>query len=198
MDDQPHKGQAPQPTPEPSPEPIPAPPEKSIDLNAVAGEDTGAVLTDILKSAAARAGGPLQGAVEEFLGGKGELLESTRSSLTRGKTAAKKEIAAFLVERFKLAPAVAKVVANLLIRLVPALGELVGGEETQQTKPRRKKKSASKTAKKTATKKKKKPKKKTAARKTTSKTAAKKKPKPTTAKKKPRSASKTKKRKKTT
>lgn len=183
--------------PEPAVESTPATPEKSLDLSAVAAEDSSSVLTDILKSAAARAGGPLQSAVGEFLGGKGELLESTRSSLTRGKTAAKKEIAAFLVDKFKLAPAVAKVVANLLIKLVPSLGELVGGTTEEKPKPRRKKKkAAAKTTKKTASKTKKKPKKKISAKKSTPKTAAKKKRKTAAVKKKPKKTTSTKKKKK--
>ena len=170
--------------PEQEPISTSTPPEKSADLSGITAEDSNAILTDILKSAASRAGGPIEAAVEEFLGGKGELLESTRSSLSRGKTAAKKEINAFLIEKFNLAPAVAKVIASLLIKLVPQLGELIGEKEKSAVK-----KKAAKSKKKTAST----TKKKAAKKKTAKHTTAKQKAKSTAAKKNTKSTGKAKK-----
>ncbi len=139
------------------------------------------LLADILKAAAGRSGGVVEAAVDEFLGGRGELLELVRTSLTGRKTAAKKKIAAFLEEKFKLSGEVALVIASLLIKVAPGAGDLVEKVSPDEKKPARKKKaakSAKKTAKtkKTASKTKAKTKKKTAPKKkkATAKSSAKK------------------------
>lgn len=105
-----------------------------------------ALLADILKAAAGRSGGLVGVAVDEFLGGKGELLEVVRSSLTGRKTAAKKKIAAFLEEKFKLPDEVALILAALLIKVAPAVGSLVEEAAGEKQKPPRKKPSGKKKA----------------------------------------------------
>ncbi len=135
-----------------------------------------ALLADILRAAAGRSGGLVGAAVEEFLGGKGELLEVVRSSLTGRKTTAKKKIAAFLEDKFKLSAEVALVLAGLLIKVAPAMGSLVDQTYGEEKKPARKKKAAKPAGKKDkARAKKTAPKKKKTTAKTNSKKAAKKK-----------------------
>lgn len=120
-----------------------------INLNLPAGEDTN-LLAAGLKALAGSSGGPLVDAVEEFLGGKGELLETTRSVLLRNKTTAEKEVAEFLEKKFNLSPVVAALVAPLVIKLVPALAKSVAGSSTSTTaakpkpKPRKKPKTSEK------------------------------------------------------
>ena len=154
-----------------------------INLNLPTGEDTN-LLAAGLKALAGSSGGPLVDAVEEFLGGKGELLENTRSVLLRNKTTAEKEVAEFLEKKFKLSPVVAALVAPLVIKLVPALAKSVAGSTTSTSaakpkpKPRKKPKTSEKeTPKKPKT--------------STSKTKPKTKPKTTTSKKKPAAKKKT-------
>ncbi len=158
-----------------------AAPEQPLTAERSAQVGQPALLADILKAAAGRSGGVVEAAVDEFLGGKGELLELVRTSLTGRKTAAKKKIAAFLEEKFKLSSEVALVIASLLIKVAPGVGDLVEKASPDEKKPARKKKAAKspkKTAKtkKTATKTKAKTKKKTApkAKRTTAKPSAKK------------------------
>jgi len=138
-------------------------------------------LVEGLKSAAGLAGGDVQGAVEEFLGGKGDLLDTTRAAVERGGTSAKSVVAAFLQEKFKLSPTLAGIIAPLLVRLFPAIGKLTGtSTAADKPKPRRKKKPTASTAKPAASSKKKPKKKETATAK------PKKKKTPGTTKKKPK------------
>lgn len=153
-----------------------------------------ALLADILKAAAGRSGGLVGAAVDEFLSGKGELLDVVRSSLIGRKTAAKKKIAAFLEEKFKLSADVALVLSALLIKVAPAAGSLAEKTVEKEKKPSRKKptvkKKAAKTPKKAASKAA--PKKKITAprKKTTPKASAKKANKTSTKAKKPSAKSK--------
>lgn len=154
-----------------------ATPKQPLTAERSAQVEQPALLADILKAAAGRSGGVVEAAVDEFLGGKGELLELVRTSLTGRKTAAKKKIAAFLEAKFKLSGEVALVIASLLIKVAPGVGDLVERASPDEKKPARKKKAA-KTAKtkKTASKTKAKTKRKTAPKKkkTTAKSSAKK------------------------
>lgn len=153
-----------------------------INLDLPTGEETN-LLAAGLKALAGSSGGPLVDAVEEFLGGKGELLENTRSVLLRNKTTAEKEVAEFLEKKFNLSPVVAALVAPLVIKLVPALAKSVTGSTTSTTaakpkpKPRKKPKTSEKeTPKKPKT--------------STSRTKPKAKPKTTTSRKKPTATAK--------
>ena len=95
-------------------------------------------LVESLKAIAGQAGGSIEPALNEFLSGKGELHEATRAAALRGGTSSAAEIASLLITRFNLAPALASLVAPLLVNLLPALGQSAGGAATATPKPRRK------------------------------------------------------------
>lgn len=152
-------------------------------------EEAGDANQSLLRAMGGKADDPLGKAFAEFLGGKGDLLETTRLALTRGKKTADEEIAVFLSDRFGLNKTAARVAAKLLIQVFPGIKKLAGTTEKPAAKPKKKKPAAKKKpASSTAAKDKKKPaaKKKTE-KKTTPKKPAAKKPaakKKTTAKKK--------------
>lgn len=153
--------------------------------------DDNNILIASLKAAAGQSGGLVETAVNQFLNGEGDLLTTTRTAVTRSKATAKNEVAAFLEAKFKLSPAVAKLIAMLLVKLFPSIGKLTGKTTAAKKKPRRKKKPTTSSSAKTEASSKKKPKKKTTSRpKTTSSKPAAKKKKPakkeTTPKKKPK------------
>lgn len=102
------------------------------------GEQTN-LLVQALKTAADKIGGPLATAVDEFLAGKGELHETTRAAITRGSGSALGDVAAALIEKFSLSSPTAKLIAGLLVKLMPALGK----ETAAKKKPRRKTSSSS-------------------------------------------------------
>lgn len=119
------------------------------------------IFVDGLKAIAGTSGGPLEDAIREFLSGKGELHETTAAAVTRGSSAVG-EVGSVLEKQFDLNPAIAKLVASLLVKLVPSW------KETKKAKPRRKPKTAASAKKETTAKKK-------AKKKTAAKPAAKKK-----------------------
>jgi len=181
--------------PEQPTEPKPAELTRSEAPISIDSENEADVLSASLKALAGASGGALSTAVEDFLGGKGELLEATRSASSKAKKTAKEEVAAFLTKNLKISPTLAKLVAPILLKLFPVLGKTVGGKETTEkpaskpkpkpkpttkpkTKPKKKKKTSEK-EKPAASTTKKKPKKKPAAKKPAKKTAKK-----TTSKKK--------------
>jgi outer membrane biosynthesis protein TonB len=84
-----------------------------------------------LTSLAGQSGGPLQAAVGEFLGGRGELLQ--RASSSSSKKTAIENVEEFLTTKLNVSPTLAKLIAPLVVNLVPALG----GETA---KPRRRRK----------------------------------------------------------
>jgi hypothetical protein len=176
----------------------PEEPTRSTGPISIHSENESDVLTASLKALAGASGGTLQTAVEEFLGGKGELLEATRSASSKANKTAKEEVAAFLAKNLKLNPTLAKLVAPILLKLFPVLGKTVGGKDTTEkpaskpkpkptTKPKtkpKKKKTSEKEKPATSTTKKKPKKKPVAKPKTTAKKPAKKTAKKTTSKKK--------------
>jgi outer membrane biosynthesis protein TonB len=142
------------------------------DVPAPEGESTGEpknLLAESLKTIAGLSGGSLETAVSDFLNGGGELHEATRAAVGRGKTATS-EVESLLIKKFNLSPTVARLVASLLVKLIPALKE---DATSSKKKPRRKPKKPAKEKPTT----KKKPKKKAAPRTAKEETAAKKKPK---------------------
>jgi hypothetical protein len=157
----------------------PEEPTRSTAPISIHPENEADVLSVSLKALAGASGGALSTAVEEFLGGKGELLEATRSASSKASKTAKEEVAAFLTKNLKLNPTLAKLVAPILLKLFPVLGKTVGGKDTTEkpapkpkpkptTKPKKKK--TSEKEKPAASTTKKKPKKKPAAKpKTTAK-----------------------------
>lgn len=145
--------------------------EKSLGFEKAKPVEQDNVLIASLRAAAGQSGGQVEASINQFLNGEGELLETTRSAVTRSKTTAKNEVAAFLEKKFNLSPTVAKLVAMLVVKLFPSISKLTGNATTEKKKPRNKKPKTSTTTSK------KKPKKKTTSKpKTTaSKPAAKKK-----------------------
>lgn len=176
--------------------------EKAIGLGKDQPGDDNPVLIASLKAAAGQSGSLVETAVNQFLNGEGDLLETTRSAVTRSKTTAKNEVAAFLESKFNLSPAVAKLLATLLVKLFPSIAKLTGEASAEKKKPRRKKKPTTTSSAKKETSSKKKPKKK----KTTSQSkpaaskpaAKKKKPTATSSKKKATTKKKPKKKTRTT
>jgi len=173
----------------------PAEPTRSTAPIPIDSDNEADVLSASLKALAGASGGALSTAIEDFLSGKGELLEATRSASSKAKKTAREEVAAFLTKNLKLSPTLAKLVAPILLKLFPVLGKTVGGKESTEkpaskpkpkpkpttkpkTKPKKKKKTSEK-EKPAAGTTKKKPKKKPAAKKPAKKTAKK-----TTSKKK--------------
>jgi hypothetical protein len=160
------------------------------EMDASPGEEnTGEqkdILVDNLKAAVGQSDGALDAALDEFLDGKGVLHEATRSALTRGGDSALTEVIKLLTKQFKLSPAVAKMIASLILKLQSSGSGETAKESTSKKKPRRKTKP--KTAQKETSSAKKAKKKITAkAKKSTSKTTAKKK---TASKTKPRTSTK--------
>lgn len=170
--------------------------EKSLGLGGNQSGQEAANLAGSLRSIAGQAGGPLEGAINEFLSGQGELHTATRAAASSGTTGVK-SIIDLLTSRFKLSPAIANLIAPLLVKLLPALAnqqsketEKESGKDTAKPKPRKKPKSKSESSsKKETTSGKKKPKKEAPKKpKPAAKPAAKKKPakKETVAKPKPK------------
>jgi hypothetical protein len=120
------------------------------------------IFVDGLKAVVGSTGGPLEDAINDFLSGKGELHETTAAAVTRGGCSAVSDVGSVLEKQFDLNPAIAKLVASLLVKLVPSL------KKAKKAKPRRKPKTAASAKKETTAKKK-------AKKKTTAKPAAKKK-----------------------
>ncbi len=126
------------------------------------GEDN--LLVMGLKTLAGNAEGDLEKAINQFLKGKGALHDLTSAAVTRSKTTADSEIAELLEKTFKLSPAIAKLIAPLLTKLLPFTKkekESASPKEPRKTKPKAtakekeevtsKKKPGKKTTKKTKT-----------------------------------------------
>ena len=147
------------------------------------------ILVESLKTAAGQSDGALDAALDEFMEGKGVLHETTRSAITRGGSGLS-EIIKLLTSQFKLSPAVAKIIASLILKMQSSVSKETAKDSTEKKKPPRKAKPKTASSAKKEPSSSKKPKKKTTAKppKTTSKKPAKKK---TVAKAKPRSTKKT-------
>jgi hypothetical protein len=101
----------------------------------------------ILETLAGQAGGPLQNQLSQFLNGEGQLLDVTSKAATTGGDFATNIIVTFLTSTLKLNPAIANMVAPLLLQLLPSVaGNLFGGQAAQETaaKPKSQKKTTSK------------------------------------------------------
>jgi hypothetical protein len=92
------------------------------------------ILLGSLKALAGQSGGAAAEEISEFLGGKGALHETTRAAMARGSASAQDELSALLINKFKLSPTIASVIAGLLVRLLPSIGK----EAPARKKPRRK------------------------------------------------------------
>jgi hypothetical protein len=165
-----------------TPEADPGPSEENTD-------EKKDILVESLKTAAGQTDGALDAALDEFMEGKGVLHETTRAAITRGSSGLS-EVIKLLTSQFKLSPAVAKIIASLILKMQSSVSKETAKDSTTKKKPRRKAKPKAASSAKKKPSSSKKPKKKTAAKaqKTTSKKPAKKK---TAAKTKPRSSKKT-------
>jgi hypothetical protein len=117
-------------------------PDLSDKSSGTAGESAGEadrVLVESVKAFAGQSGGPLEGALEEFLGGKGALLEAAQAAGTR-RGSAVDEVVAVLAKQFKLSPAVAALLAGLLVKLLPFAGKETAKEPAAKKKPKAKRK----------------------------------------------------------
>ncbi len=138
------------------------------------------LLVDSLKTLAGQAGAGAQPVLDQFLSGQGELAEVTRAAAASGSTSALNKVINLLTTTLKLSPAIAKIIAPILLKLAPSLGNQAAAKETEKEpaekkKPRRK--TAANSKKETSSSKKKTDKKSTAKpKKTPAKPAAKKKP----------------------
>lgn len=177
---------------------IPHPKEENLNIQDVQTEEQDNAIAEGLETLAGRSGGELKTAIDEFLKGKGELLESTRSALAIDKKSAEKSIIDLLIARFNLSPTLAAVIAPMLLKLIPG-----AEKKKRRTSTKRKKKTTPSAKRKTGTKKKKSTasakKKKTTTKKPKKKTATTRKKKPanstnkkttTTKKTKPKSSTK--------
>lgn len=100
----------------------------------------------ILTSLAGQAGGPLQNQLSQFFNGEGQLHDVTSKAAATGGDFATNMIVTFLTSTLKLSPAIANMVAPLLLQLLPSItGNLFGGqaEEKPAAKPKPRKTSSS-------------------------------------------------------
>jgi hypothetical protein len=115
-------------------------PDEIEQFTAQVGDDeqhTRAV--ELLQLAAA---GPASAAGDEighFLEGRGDLLDTTRAAVARGGSSAVSSVRDFLVQQMHLSPALASILAPLLVKILPKIGT-VSGPAGAATKPRPKKK----------------------------------------------------------
>ena len=114
--------------------------EKRLGLGSESSGEQNTRAVEMLKAAAGQSGGSVENELNDFLNGRGALLETTRSAVARGGSTASSEVAAFLTNQLHLSAPLAKLIAPLVIQLFPAIGKLAGGSTTTKPKRRRKKK----------------------------------------------------------
>jgi hypothetical protein len=153
------------------------------------GDENTDAKKDILVESLKTEAGQTDAALDEFMEGRGVLHETTRAAITRGGSGLN-EVIQLLTSQFKLSPAVAKIIASLILKMQSSVSKETAKDSTTKKKPRRKAKPKTASSAKKKPISSKEPKKKTAAKakKTTSKKPAKKK---VVAKAKPRSTKKT-------
>jgi hypothetical protein len=100
------------------------------------------LLIETLKIVSVQASEGLGKELNEFLNGRGNLLETTRSAISRSGSSAAKDLAAVLKETFNLSSASANTVAALLVKLIPSINKTTSEEETSKPKRPRKKKTS--------------------------------------------------------
>lgn len=100
-------------------------------------------LAERLMSVPGQADESLESALNDFLGSRGVLSETTRAALLQGGSGLD-DIIALLVKQFKLSPAAAKMIASLIKNLQPSGGSATAAKK----KPRRKAKAKESAAKK--------------------------------------------------
>ena len=105
------------------------------------------ILVESLKALAGQLGEGVGKEVNEFLNGRGSLLETTRTAVVRSGSSASKEVAVFLKEAFNLPAAMANTLAILLVKIFPSISKLTGEEDAAKPKRPRKKKASTSTSK---------------------------------------------------
>jgi hypothetical protein len=93
------------------------------------------ILVESLKVFAEQSGEGVGKEVNEFLSGRGRLLETTRSAVIRSGSSASREVAVFLKEAFNLPATMANTLAALIVKIFPSISKLTG--EAEAAKPRR-------------------------------------------------------------
>jgi len=99
-------------------------PAENENMNKADEDDAGSqygLLAAGLKALAAQSGGLGETVVNEFLKGEGDLHERTRAASVRGTGIAESDVTAFLVEKFNLSTTVARLIAPLLLKLLPSV-----------------------------------------------------------------------------
>lgn len=106
----------------------------------------------MLETLAGQAGGPLQNQISQFFNGEGQLHEVTSKAAATGGDFATNMIVTFLTSTLKLNPAIANMVAPLLLQLLPSItGNLFGGQtEKPAATPKKPRKTSSSSTKSTA------------------------------------------------
>ena len=79
------------------------------------------LLVDSLKTLTGQAGAGAQPVLDQFLSGQGELAEVTRAAAASGSTSALNKVINLLTTTLKLSPAIAKIIAPILLKLAPSL-----------------------------------------------------------------------------
>lgn len=124
---------------------------KNITSNEVtANSDQNNFLSDSLQMLAGQAGGDLPSAINDFLGGKGELLQASQAAASGG-AAGVNIVVQMLTNVLKIQPAIAQMIAPILLQLAPVILEKVtgmGGSDAEE--PARASKSTSSSSRKTA------------------------------------------------
>ncbi len=124
-------------------------------------------LATSLKAVAGASSGAVEEEIGAFLEGRGTLLETAQTALTRGGSSAASDVAELLEKNFGLSPAIARIIGQLVVKLAPGIKKKKTAKKPKKpsasTKPAAKKKPKKDTAAKA------KPKKKPAAKKETAK-----------------------------
>lgn len=119
---------------------IPDENENSLEAGKEGSGEQNIRMAGLLKLVAGQAGGGAENEVNDFLNGRGELLETTRAAVARGGKSAASVVADFLEEKLHLSAPLAKIIAPLVVQLFPAIKQITGTETATKPKPRRKKK----------------------------------------------------------
>lgn len=135
------------------------------------------VLVASLQAAADASSGEVENEIGAFLNGEGALLESTRAAVLKSGGTAVGDVAEVLAKQFGLSAAVARVIAALVVKLLPAAEKKAAKKKKAKKKPATSKPKPSATSKKKPKKKPAKPKTAAAKKKPKSKKTAAKKPK---------------------
>jgi hypothetical protein len=93
---------------------------------------------DLLKTAAGQAGGEAGDEIHAFLNGSGRLFETTRVAAAHGGASVSTTVSEFLTKQLNLSPALARIIAPLVVNLLPGVGGQTGSTPTTQPKPKRK------------------------------------------------------------